>query len=174
MTRTDGRIVVRRFAHADLPDFLGYQGDPEVRRHQRGDAMTEAQAAAFVIEQVQRPAQMRDAWHGRAVEHLADRRVIGDVGIWLSDEPSGPRSGDLGFQLAPAYHGQGYAQEAVRAFLRIAFRDFALERVTASCDEANTASWRLMERLGMRPQDRSHGERRYALTRAQWGGPLDG
>ena len=37
---TSGRVVVRRFVEADLPDFLAYQGHPAVREHQPGDAMT--------------------------------------------------------------------------------------------------------------------------------------
>lgn len=166
------RIVLRAFAEADLPDFLAYQGRPSVREHQRGDALTETQAAAFVAEQARRSSADRDAWHGRVIVHVADRRVIGDLGVWLPAERNGPLIGDLGFQLAPAYQGRGYAREAVQAFLHIAFRDLGVTRLTASCDEANVASWGLMERLGMRLHDRDDGRREYALTRAQWTGAL--
>ena len=49
----------------------------------------------------------------------------------------------------------GYATEAVEAALRICFEDLGLRRVTASCFTANTASYRLMERVGMRREGRT-------------------
>jgi RimJ/RimL family protein N-acetyltransferase len=165
---TSGRVVVRRFVEADLPDFLGYQGHPAVREHQPGNAMTAAQAAAFVAEQDRKNPDERDTWHGRVIEHLADRRVIGDVGIWRPAEGGGPVVGDLGFQLAPSYQGQGYAREAVQAFLHVVFSDLTLDLVTASCDEANIPSWTLLERMGLHLQDRSGEQRRYAITNEQW------
>ena len=50
----------------------------------------------------------------------------------------------------PEETGKGYATEAVEAALRICFDDLGLRRVTASCFAANTASYRLMLRVGMR------------------------
>ena len=57
---------------------------------------------------------------------------------------------ELGWVVDPAYAGQGLATEAARAVLRICFEDLGLRRVTAQCFADNVASWRLMERLGMR------------------------
>lgn len=50
----------------------------------------------------------------------------------------------------PRPTGQGYATEAAAALLRICFEDLGLRRVTAQCFADNVASWRLMEKLGMR------------------------
>ncbi len=60
------------------------------------------------------------------------------------------RDAELGWVLDPAYVGHGYATEAVRELLRICFVDLGLRRVTAICFADNEASWRLMERVGMR------------------------
>ena len=57
---------------------------------------------------------------------------------------------ELGWSLRPEETGQGYATEALEAALRICFDDLGLRRVTASCFTGNTASYRLMERVGMR------------------------
>ena len=127
--------------------------------------MSEQEASAFVSEQARRGTDERGAWHGRVVELIAERRVIGDVGVWVPPEGSGPVVGDLGFQFDPRYHGQGYALEALGAFVPVAFRVFALDRVTATCQQENRSSWRLMERLGMQLQSASDGERGYALER---------
>lgn len=57
---------------------------------------------------------------------------------------------ELGWVLDPAYVGHGYATEAVRELLRYSFEDLGVHRVVANCFLGNEASWRLMERLGMR------------------------
>lgn len=57
---------------------------------------------------------------------------------------------EIGWCLDPVYAGKGYATEAITALLRVCFVELGLRRVTAGCFADNVASWRLMERLGMR------------------------
>ena len=87
-----------------------------------------------------------------------DGGVIGDLMLsveyaWaqteVSDQGRGARV-ELGWVLHPDHAGRGYATEAVRALLRVAFEDLGVCRVTANCFTDNVASWRLMERVGMR------------------------
>ena len=86
---------------------------------------------------------------------------------------------EIGYLLDPAYVGKGYATEAVREELRICFEEVGVRRVIAQCFADNVASWRLMERLGMRreqhtKQDSLHrsGEwldaMMYALLKEEW------
>ena len=87
-----------------------------------------------------------------------DGNVIGDLMLsvedaWGQAEVAHQGSGvqaDLGWVLHPDHAGRGYATEAVRALLRVAFEDLGVRRVTANCFTDNVASWRLMERVGMR------------------------
>lgn len=86
---------------------------------------------------------------------------------------------EIGWCLDPEHAGLGYATEAASALLRTCFQDLGLRRVTAGCFADNVASWRLMERLGMRRE--SHTVRdsrhrsgrwldglRYALLAEEW------
>lgn len=57
---------------------------------------------------------------------------------------------EIGWCLAPAQAGHGYATEAVADLLDIAFDGLGVRRVIANCFAVNEPSWRLMERLGMR------------------------
>ena len=90
--------------------------------------------------------------------HAPDAEVIGDLMLrredaWaqreVADQARGTQA-ELGWVLDPAHHGRGYATEAVRELLRFAFEDLGVRRVVANSFLANTASWRLMERVGMR------------------------
>ncbi|NPC97225.1 GNAT family N-acetyltransferase [Nocardioides sp. zg-DK7169] len=84
--------------------------------------------------------------------------VIGDLMLWVGDawaqvevaEAARACQAELGWVLDPAYAGRGFATEAVRALLGTCFDALGLRRVVAECFADNTASWRLMERVGMR------------------------
>lgn len=94
------------------------------------------------------------------IEHrdAGEPRVIGDLMLapenaWAQSEVAGDAAGvqaEIGWCLDPAAEGHGYATEAVRELIRLAFEELGLRRVTALCFAANEASWRLMERVGMR------------------------
>ena len=72
---------------------------------------------------------------------------MGEAGLQLLE--AGPDV-ELGYTLARAAWGRGYATEAARAVLRWAFAGLRLPRVVAVADPANTASLRVLEKLGMR------------------------
>jgi RimJ/RimL family protein N-acetyltransferase len=116
-----------------------------------------------------------------------DGLVIGDLMLsiedaWAQSEVAAQARGvqaELGWSLDPELAGRGYATEAVAALIRLCFEELAIRRVTANCFADNVASWRLMERLGMRReahtlQDSLHrsGEwldgMSYALLADEW------
>ena len=95
------------------------------------------------------------------VVHLgptSSSEVIGDLTLrredaWaqleVADEARAVQA-ELGWVFDPAHTRRGYATEAVRELLRHCFEDLGLRRVTAACFLDNEASWRVMERVGMR------------------------
>ncbi|MHB1288892.1 GNAT family N-acetyltransferase [Georgenia sp.] len=98
----------------------------------------------------------RPARHNR--RRRARRADIGDLTIkvkdaWAQTEVADRARGvpaELGWMIHPDHCGNGYATEAVRALIRLCFAQLGLRRLTANCFADNTASWRLMERVGMR------------------------
>ena len=90
-----------------------------------------------------------------------DGEVIGDLMLAVGDawaqadvaERARGVQAELGWVIHPEHAGQGYATEAVGEVLRVCFEDLGLRRVTALCFADNVASWRLMERLGMRREE---------------------
>ncbi|GAB6859875.1 GNAT family N-acetyltransferase [Microbacterium xylanilyticum] len=100
--------------------------------------------------------------------------VIGDIMLRVEDAWSQAEVRDravgvqaeLGWAMDPAHQGRGYATEAVRAVIAACFTELGLRRVSAGCFAANEASWRMMERLGMRREEHS---RETALHRSgEW------
>lgn len=84
--------------------------------------------------------------------------VVGDLMLNVGDawgqaevaEQAAGVQAELGWCLDPRHGGHGLATEAVEALIRLCFADLGLRRVTAACFADNEASWRLMERVGMR------------------------
>jgi RimJ/RimL family protein N-acetyltransferase len=84
--------------------------------------------------------------------------VIGNVLVRVEDawsqtevrEQAAGTQAEIGWVLHPDHVGHGYATEAVREIFRVCFDQLGLRRVVAGCFTANTASWQLMERVGMR------------------------
>jgi RimJ/RimL family protein N-acetyltransferase len=72
------------------------------------------------------------------VEHQG--RAIGKVGFF--------RFPEIGFIFHPGSWGRGFAEEALRAVLERAFHVHRLEAIDADVDPRNTASLRLLSKLG--------------------------
>ncbi len=99
------------------------------------------------------------------VAELMLRRVDASAQPEVADRARGAQA-EVGWVLDPAQHGHGYATEAVRELLRHCFEDLGLHRVTASCLMDDHASWRLMERLGMRRE--THELRAWLDRSGRW------
>lgn len=56
---------------------------------------------------------------------------------------------EIGFLLTPAFQGMGYGAESTQAILRFAFEQCDFHKVSATVTEGNTASERLLLKLGL-------------------------
>lgn len=87
-----------------------------------------------------------------------DGEVMGDLMISVEDawaqyevaDQAKQTQAEIGYCIHPAHAGQGIATEGAAELLRLCFEELGLRRVTGSCFVDNVASWRVMERLGMR------------------------
>jgi ribosomal-protein-alanine N-acetyltransferase len=78
-----------------------------------------------------------------------DGRAIGKMGAW--------RLPEFGFILAPDHWGQGYASEALAAFLDHVFERPDVDHLIADVDPRNLASLALLERHGFAESGRASG-----------------
>ncbi|MCL2515621.1 MAG: GNAT family N-acetyltransferase [Microbacteriaceae bacterium] len=180
------RLSIRRATDADAEATWVWRRLPEVAEWiSRGPSDFETYRAQFT-----EPARLSSLLV-IALDDPADPdrrgRLIGDVMLWVEDawaqaEIATSAAGTqavLGWTLDPAFHGRGYATEAVRAVIDTCFGPLGLRRVHAGCFAANEPSWRLMERLGMRREEysRASGLHRsgvwmdgmdYALLAEEW------
>lgn len=145
---TSERLILRPWREEDLAPFAAMNADPEVMRHFPATlSRTES-----------------DALVGRVRLHFSTR----GFGLWAVEVPgvtsfagfvglAVPRFAahfmpcvEIGWRLARAYWGKGYATEGARAALAFGFGTLKLAEIVSFTVAANHASRRVMERLGMR------------------------
>jgi [ribosomal protein S5]-alanine N-acetyltransferase len=168
------RLMLRRFAAADLRSFQAYRSDPAVGRYQGWSAMDDAAAAAFIAAMAAAPFGVPGEWFQLAVAERPTGVLVGDIGLILVRER--PGVAEIGFSMAPAVQRRGYGTEAVRAALALLFASARVESVEGVTDARNAASIRLLERVGMRRVRTQQAQFRgepctefvYDLARAQW------
>lgn len=142
------RLVLREFTADDWRSVFAYHTDPRYLRfydrEEVGERDTQAFVYRFIVWQGEQPRSRVQL----AITLAETGEVIGNAGV-RRDAPGAPLA-DTGFELSPAHWGRGYATEAARALVGWAFDEWGLERVHAHCVAANTASARVLEKVGMR------------------------
>jgi ribosomal-protein-alanine N-acetyltransferase len=135
------RLEIRPFETTDWRSVHTYTADPLVMAYIPEGPFTEAQAHAFVTHNSGDQAQ------ACAVVHSAEQQLIGHLVFhpWFA-----PQTYEIGWVFNPAYHRQGYATEAAAALLAYGFEQLRLHRIIATCQPENPASYRVMEKIGMR------------------------
>jgi RimJ/RimL family protein N-acetyltransferase len=170
------RLLLRDFRETDFDDVHAYGSDPEVARYMPWGPNTLEDTRAFLAMTRTQQATWPRLEFGLAIEHRDSGRVIGSIALHARD--GAHRTVELGYCLRRDLWRQGLVSEAARALVDVAFRTLSLHRVFATCDLRNTASFGVMEKLGMRReacfrQDRqTKGEWRdtylYAVLAEEW------
>ena len=143
------RLLLRPYAHGDVDGLYAYQRLPEVHRYLYTEPRTRAEVEAIVAERAGLAALTETGTAITLVAELAQTgELVGDCMLfWRSQEHE---QGEVGYVFNPAYHGRGYATEAVGALLRLGFEGLGLHRIAGHLDARNTASARVLERAGLR------------------------
>jgi ribosomal-protein-alanine N-acetyltransferase len=157
------RLTLRPLRSDDVEAIADYSTRPEFIRFLPLPPQTRESAAVFVAQIVAggQPDEKGD-WLF-AIELSATGRLIGTIRIGIREPEH--RQGDVGYALHPHHWGRGYMTEALVRLLSFGFTELALERIWATADRRNTASWRVMEKAGMRREGLMHHHR---LIRGEW------
>lgn len=166
------RLVLRPHQPADAEAFVAAWADEEWTSL----LLTRTLNRAEVHEMVRRRAERDDPALVTLLVETHDGTAVGDVMLHL--QGTGLTEGEIGWTVLPQHGGRGYATEAARAVLALAFEHYGLRRVVANLDVRNERSAALCERLGMRREvhrvadfwskGRWTSSYEYALAREDW------
>ena len=162
------RLSLRRLEPRDAEVIRAYRSAPEVARHQSWQAPYPLESAvALVHEMAGRSRLDRPGWTQIGIELRATGALIGDVAFEHRDD----HVAAVGYTLAPAHWGHGYATEAVGAVVAHGLDVIGYDLVVAEVAPENAASIAVLGRLGFaREGTLADGDHRYVRRRAP-GGP---
>jgi RimJ/RimL family protein N-acetyltransferase len=146
MELSSKRLRLRPWRADERATFAALNAEPEMARYlspysrARSDAMLERIVAHFA----------QHGWGYWALEERQGGELIGLCGMmhvpWRAFFTPAV---EISWRLSAKWQGQGFAKEAAQTVLASAFQSIKLDRVVAFTASGNSASWGLMERLGM-------------------------
>ncbi|MCG9895009.1 MAG: GNAT family N-acetyltransferase [Fimbriimonadaceae bacterium] len=147
LPKDSGPTRLRSLRLDDLQRFTEYRADPVLAEYQSWEPMNREVAAAFLHEAVNATHLIPGNWIQLALAESGSDLLIGDVGLYLSDDGS---FAELGFTLAREHQGKGHATRAAELAVQLALRHPTLAEVRAVTDELNKASVAVLMRAGFR------------------------
>lgn len=144
------RLILREIEESDYKQIHCYFSSPDVMRFMEHGATTEEDTLNYLKRVIEwQKAQPRI--------HLVLGVVLKTEGILIGGcDLHMPnfrhRQGELVYRINPQYWGQGYATEASKAMLNLGFNQMKLHRIEALCDVRNTASIKVLEKIGMKKE----------------------
>jgi RimJ/RimL family protein N-acetyltransferase len=150
------RLILRPPVAEDLPWLLAAMNTDAVMRHLAGVRSAEAVEAGLAADIA---AFAAPDGHRRWTVWLRDGVTrVGRVGLFHLRSPAAPPAlqgqREIGWTLAEAHWGKGYATEAAERALGFAFGkmgafgELGLSRIWSQTSASNVASTRMMHRLG--------------------------
>lgn len=141
------RLILRTWQPADRVAFAEINADPEVMEHVGGRPLTTAESDAIVDRAESSWEERGYGWY--AVASRDTGVLFGFCG--LSHHRALPDEVEIGWRLARHAWGRGLATEAALVCRDLGFDVLGRERLISITVKENVRSWRVMEKLGMRP-----------------------
>lgn len=147
------RLTLRQYVETDYDDLLKLQTNVDVARFLLHDARTPEQVRDESLPKRMAdfpPMDVADQACSFAVILRESGQHLGEVTLFAQNIEQ--RTGEIGYVFHPESGGRGYATEAATELLRLGFEKFGMHRIIARLDHRNTASAKLLQRLGMRQE----------------------
>ena len=140
------RLVFDTWQISDWAALRPIATDTEVMRYITGGVpWTDEQIQSFVDRQVKLYSEQGFTRWKLLAKPTGEMIGFCGVGFWRDTQDL-----EIGWWLARRYWGRGLATEAARTALRDAFERVRLDRIISIARPANTASTRIMEKLGLK------------------------
>ncbi len=138
------RLFLRPFNENDIDAVFAIRKNADVMRYIR-EPQTQRSEAESWINFVSSRWQNEKIGLGAVIEKSSNK-LIGWCGLWRLIETN---ETEIGYALGKVFWGKGYAVEAAEEYLHYGFETLNLKEIVAVARPENSASRRVMERIGM-------------------------
>ncbi len=146
---TSERLLLREFSLADIPAVFDIFSRPEVVKWVEVKLFEKMDQAELLVKNRMRLFQERLGCRWAIALREKPQQVIGSCGFFHLRK--GTHTWEIGYDLHPAYWGQGLMSEALRAMIQFSFsvqNPLPIHRMEALVAPGNTASIRLLDKFG--------------------------
>lgn len=143
--KTDN-YTIRAFERKDLKVFTQYRSIEAVAKYQSWTDYTYQDAENLFNSINYYNFGIKGEWYQLAITTSELNELVGDLALHFIDQDQV----EIGFTVAPQHQVKHVATEAVSCLLNYVFGELHKHRVIATTDAKNTASYRLLEKLGFR------------------------
>lgn len=141
------RLRLRRVTDEDAEFMLELLNEPAFIRFVADRRLrTREDAAKYIAEKIM-PSYAQHGFGFYVVERKSDGAAVGMCGLIKRDNLDVP---DIGYSYFERFWGNGYAHEAGAAVLDYGRRVFGLAQIVGITSPDNTASAKVLEKLGLR------------------------
>jgi [ribosomal protein S5]-alanine N-acetyltransferase len=142
------RLILREFQLTDIPVLHEYASDEDLVKYMPWGPNSEIETQQFFTRNFKMQTEIPRKIYDFAVVEKSTGDFLGSGGIILQTPKS--EFANIGYILKRSAQGKGYATEMSKAFLKFGFEKLKLHRIAATCDSENKASYRVMEKVGMK------------------------
>ena len=141
------RLMIRNFSVEDVNDVYEFMSDPKMARFELHPQMSWDETVSYIKKFSFVALSKEESWAEYAIELKSHYRVIGGLSAKYIDDRF--EQIEIGYRIHPEFQKQGLATEAAALLIKELFRQ-GVRRVIASTAIDNVASWKVMEKLGMK------------------------
>ena len=139
------RVRLRWLTTNDVNSLFSIFSDPKVMRYWSSLPLADVAAAEKLLAEIHSYFEKRNLFQW-GVARQTDNRIIGTCTLFHLDPDN--RRAEIGYALGSENWGKGYMGDALKLLLNFCFDNLNLHRLEADVDPQNTASIKVLERLG--------------------------
>lgn len=138
------RLHLRKMKVSDSSSLFKIWSDPEVTKFMNINCFTDENQAKDMIKLLDELSQDNKAIRFSIIE-IESNEIIGSCGYNSIDFENA--KAEIGYDIARAFWGRGYASEAICSLLDYAFSSLKLNRIEAKVELENVNSVKVLQKL---------------------------
>ncbi|MCT1902364.1 GNAT family N-acetyltransferase [Oceanobacillus sojae] len=139
------RLILRKMRISDAAALFNIWSDPAVAAFMNISAFTSESQTIEMINLLNKLAEKNQAIRYSVLD-LNSKQIIGSCGFNAIDAENA--RAEIGYDIAKAYWGNGYAPESIQALIDEAFANLGINRIEAKVEPANINSMKVLQKLG--------------------------
>lgn len=136
------RLIIRHFKKDDWKNLYEYLSLPVIYTYEPGAPIDENEA-----KRLAKKRSLSNNFYSVILKN--NNKMIGHL-YFNQIEPLHYKTWELGFIFNPEFQNKGFGTESTKAIIDYGFNILKAHRIVAFCNTKNIASWKLLEKIGMR------------------------